>query len=98
MKRLTIATAIAATLGMGTMAQACPNHETHTTHRARTTSVRQPMPDRHYTADYGYTPGYYAPASGYGYYSNPGYGWDSGAYYNTYSTMGVGIGPFSIGF
>lgn len=99
MKRLAITAAVAATFAMGTIAQACPYHEHHST-RVRTSNVRT-VPDRYYTADYGYTPGYsnyYAPAYNYGYSYGPGYGWDSGGYVNNYSTMGIGIGPYSIGF
>lgn len=98
MKTLAITAAVAATLTMGTIAQACPNHEHYNTRVRHTSSVRT-VPDRYYTADYGYTPGYsnyYAPAYNYGYSYGPG--WDSGGYVNSYNTMGIGIGPFSIGF
>ncbi|MGI8906316.1 MAG: hypothetical protein ACR2IE_07490 [Candidatus Sumerlaeaceae bacterium] len=92
MNRIAVAAAVAATLGMGSIAQACPQHTSHAKAK-RVHSYRvDRTPDRYYTGSYDYSPGYYNS------YSPGYYGWDTGGYYNSYNNVGIGLGPFSIGF
>jgi hypothetical protein len=100
MKQLAITAAVAATLTLGAVAQACPDHQV--SHHVRTSRVHR-APERYYTANYDYSPGYTNYSPGYTYYNSPGYynswnSWDNGAYYNSYNNVGIGLGPFSIGF
>jgi hypothetical protein len=97
MKRFTIAAAVAAIVGGATIAPACPAHSSHVrSHSSHSYRVNR-APDRYYTGSYDYSPGYYNT----GYYGYaPGYynTWNNGAYYNSYNNVGIGLGPFSIGF